>query len=140
LSKQPKRKKQRAVSAQPLSKVIFTFAATCMLKEALRLVDEAFSRYTKPLPNLELGLETLGSLKTKLDTILQGEDWDKETPFDYNELHILCAAIHMYLVDLSMAGNQQLMPTCLQLCKQFSAVIEAIPPKQLKAPRDIICF
>ncbi len=136
MSKQSKRKKQRAVSAQPPSKVIFTFAVVGMLKEALSLVEEAFSRHTKPLPNLELGLETLESLKTKLDTMLQGEDWDKETPFDYNELHILYAAIHMYLVDLSMAGNQQLMPTCLQLCKQFSAAIEAIPPKQLKALRE----
>ena len=89
MSKQPKRKKQHAVSAQPLSKVIFTFAAICMLKEALSLVDEAFSRNTKPLSNLELGLETLGSLKTKLDAMLQGENGDKETPFDYNELHIL---------------------------------------------------
>lgn len=136
MSRKSKGKKQRVINAASPSKVIFTFTAIRMLKDALHLVDEAFSRNTKPLPNLELGLETLGSLKTKLDDMLQGEDWSKETPFDYNELHILYGAIHMYLVDLSIAGNQQLMPTCLQLCKQFSAIIEAIPPIQPKAPRE----
>jgi hypothetical protein len=105
-----------------------------ILKDALRLVDEAFARNAQPLPNLELGQQTLGSLKAKLDDMLQCEDWQKETPFDYNELHILYAAIHMYLVDLSLAGDHQLMPTCLQLCKYFSATIEAVPPRQLKTP------
>jgi hypothetical protein len=38
-----------------------------MLKDALSLVDVAFSRSSKPLPDLELGIETLGSLKRKLD-------------------------------------------------------------------------
>ncbi|WP_126629723.1 hypothetical protein [Dictyobacter alpinus] len=94
-----------------------------MLKDALRLVDETFARNTELLPNLELGRETLAHLKTKVDAMLQGEDWNKEMPFDYNELHILSAAIQMYLVELSLSGNAQLMPTCLRLCKQFSAVI-----------------
>ena len=96
-----------------------------MLKDALRLVDEAFTCNTTPLPNSRFGIEVLTSLKQKIDDMLQGEDWDKETPFDYNELHILYAAVHMYLVDLTLNGNQQLMPTCLQLCKQFSRAVEA---------------
>lgn len=136
MSRKNKQKKQCAINTSPPSKVFFTFAAVRMLKDALNLVDEAFSRNTKPLPNLELGIETLESLKTKLDDMLQGEDWGKETPFDYNELYILYAAIHMYLVDLSMIGNQQLMPICLQLCKQFSTIIEAIPLRQSEAPKE----
>ncbi len=136
LSKKSKRKKQRAASVPTPSKIIFTFAAVRMLKDALHLVDEALSHNTQPLPNLEFGIEVLTGLKQKLDDMLQGEDWDKETPFDYNELHILYAAIHMYLADLSLARNEQLMPTCLQLCKQFSLVIETLPSKQLKAPGD----
>lgn len=104
-----------------------------MLKDALLLVDEAFARTTTLLPNLAFGHETLGRLKQKLDDMLQGEDWAKETPFDYNELHILYAAIHMYLVNLTLNGNGQLISTCLHLCKQFSAVIAALPPKELKA-------
>ena len=122
-------KKQRVVNAQPPANIIFTFAATRMLKDALRVVDEAFAHTTQPLPNLEFGKETLQGLQQKIDDMLQSEDWDKETPFDYNEMHILYAAIHMYLVDLSLAGNKQLMPTCLKLCKQFSTVIEGMPLK-----------
>src|SRR5260370_7689090 len=134
LRKKSKRKKQRAASVPTPSKIIFTFAAVRMLKDALHLVDEALSHNTQPLPNLEFGIEVLTGLKQKLDDMLQGEDWDKETPFDYNELHILYAAIHMYLPDLSLARNERLMPTCLQLCNQFSLVIETLPSKQLKAP------
>lgn len=132
MSKHPKRKKQRVANAQPLSTMVFTLATVRMLKDALRLVDEAFTHNTRSVPNLELGIDTLCSLKQKIDDMLQSEDWGKETPFDYNEMHILYAAIHMYLVDLTLAGNQQLMPTCLQLCKQFSLVIATIPPKSLK--------
>lgn len=136
MSKQSRRKKQRVVNVQPPANVLFTFAGARMLKDALRVVDEAFACTTQPLPNLELGSETLESLKRKLDDMVQGEDWDKETPFDYNEMHILYAAIHMYLVDLSLAGNKQMMPTCLQLCKQFSRVVEALPPKTLQSTTD----
>jgi hypothetical protein len=89
LSKKPKRNKQRAATTPQPSKVMFTFAAVRMLKDALRLVDEAFTRNTTPLPNLEFGKETLRGLQQKIDDMLQCEDWNKETPFDYNELHIL---------------------------------------------------
>lgn len=136
MSKKPKRNKQRATTTPQPSKVMFTFAAVRMLKDALRLVDEAFTRNTTPLPNLEFGKETLRGLQQKIDDMLQCEEWDKETPFDYNEMHILYAAVHMYLVDLSLARNEQLMPTCLQLCKQFSRAVEALPPKGLPAPTN----
>jgi hypothetical protein len=136
LSKQSRRKKQRVVNAQSPANIIFTFAGARMLKDALRLVDEAFACNTKPLPNLEFGIEVLTDLKQKIDDMLQGEEWDKETPFDYNELHILYAAIHMYLVDLSLAGTQQLMPTCLKLCQQFSRIVEALPSKTLQSTTD----
>lgn len=136
MSRKSKRKKQRAATTPQPSKILFTFAAVRMLKDALRLVDEAFTRNSHPLPNLEFGREVLSGLQQKIDDILQSEDWEKETPFDYNELHILYAAIHMYLVDLSLARNERLLPTCLQLCKQFSRTIEALPPKGLPAPTN----
>lgn len=131
-----RQRKQRAVNVPQISNIVLTVAATRMLKDALYLVDEAFARNTKPLPHLDFGREILECLKNKIDDILQRENWDQETPFDYNELSLLYAAIHMYLVDLSLVGDQQRMLTCLQLCKQLRRVIEAIPTKELKAPRD----
>lgn len=104
--------------------MILTFAATRMLKDALQLMDVVFSHNIHPLPNIELGLETLVSLKAKIDNLLQSEDWNKKTPFDYNELYILYAAIHIYLVNLSMAGDKQRMATCQQLYKLLRTVIE----------------
>ena len=105
------------------TKITFTFTTAGMLKDALRLADEALSHTTKPLPNIQLGRETLECLKIKLDDMLQCEDWTKETPLDYNELHIMYGALQVYLIDLSRAGNKQLVPVCQQLCKQFSTLI-----------------
>jgi hypothetical protein len=136
LSKQPKRKKQRASTTPQPSKVIFTFAAVRMLKDALRLVDEAFERNTRPMPNLQFGLETLRELQAKIDKMLQSEDWDHETLFDYNELHLLYGAIHMYLVDLTFDNNAELTPACLQICKQITRAVEALPPKYIKPLTD----
>jgi hypothetical protein len=137
LSSKKRRKKQRP-GQQPInpSKLVFTFTDARILKDALDLVEEAFIRNTRPLPNLEFGMEVLAGLKQKIDDMLQGEDWDNETPFDSNEMHLLYAAIHMYLVDVSLARNEQLMPICLQLCKQFSLAIETLPPQQLKPTPD----
>lgn len=134
MSKKSRRKKQRVVNSQPPQKIIFTFVTARMLKDALLLVNEAFLRNTQPLPNLELGLETLAGLKVKLDEMLQGEDWNKETPFDYNEIHILYAAIHMWLVQLTFEKNDTQIELCIILCKQFSRLVEQLDGKQLPAP------
>lgn len=134
LSKKSKRKKQRATSVPTPSTILFTFPAVRMLKDALSLVDEAFGRNTQPLPNLNLGKETLLSLQQKIDDILQGEDWDKEVPFDYNETRMLYAAVRMYLAHPLLAHNQQLTLTCRQLSRQFKAIIDAMAVRQLKAP------
>ena len=98
-----------------------------MVRDALSIVEEVFSHNQQPMPNLELGRTTLESLKTKLDDMLRLKDWDKETPFDYNEVQLIYAALHMYLADLALTGNEQRIPVCMQLCKQFSAIIESIP-------------
>lgn len=128
--------KRRVVNVPHVAHILLTLAAARLLKDALGVMEEAFARNSKPLPNLDLGSAVLKSLKSKLDDMLQREDWSKETLFDYNELSILYAAIHMYLVELSMTGNQQLMPTCLQLCKQFSQIMQALPKKQSKHATD----
>ncbi len=102
-----------------------------MLREALHLVDEAFIRNTQPLPNLELAFETTLNLKTKLMNMIEQEDWEKETPFDYNEIHILYASIHMYLVQLTFIKDDKQLPSCLRLCKQFSLLVEQADMKQI---------
>lgn len=123
---------------QPLvpSKLLCTLPAIRMLKDALHLVDAAFMRTTKPLPNLELGRQVLTGLQQKLDDMLQREDWTTETPFDANELHMLYAAIHMYLVELSATGDQQRLAMCLQLCGQLGGIMDTMPPKRLPAPKE----
>jgi hypothetical protein len=131
LSKKSRRSKQRALNAQPPSKIIFTFPAVRMLKDALRLAEESCARSTPPLPNLELAAETIEALQLKLDAMLQREEWDRETPLDYNELRMLYAAIHMWLVHVTFEKKHTDIDVCLVLCKQFSRIIEQIDGKQL---------
>ena len=126
MSKKSKRRKQRAVHAHPPQKVIFTFSAVRMLKDALYLMKESFVRNTEPLPNLKLAEKTLEGLQIKLDEMLQGEEWEKETPFDYNEVRFLCAAIHMYLAKLHVYHQSTQMPDCITLCTYFSKLVERI--------------
>jgi hypothetical protein len=103
-----------------------------MVKDALRLMEQGFFRNTNPLPNRELAYDTLRGLHRKLDDMLQHEEWERETPLDYNEIHILSAAIHIYLAYLSMESKNALIPSCLLLCKQFSLIIEQVDGKQIE--------
>jgi hypothetical protein len=127
LSKHHRRKKQQLASPEPPTKIIFTFATIRMLKDALRLVETDFVRNAPPLPNLELAHETIAGLQNKLNEMLQYEEWDKETPLDYNEIHVLYAAIHMWLVRLTLERNRVDIDSCLALCKQFSRIVGRTP-------------
>ena len=124
MSKKHKRKKRPAKLQQIPTQILLTLPVVRMLKDALRLVEVSLLRNVKPLPNPELAAETLEGLKVKLDDMLQREEWDRETPLDYNELYILYAAIHMYLVDLSISKDSSMVTPCLLLCKELSRLVE----------------
>jgi hypothetical protein len=100
-----------------------------MLKDALHLMEEGFSRNTEPLPNLDLAHDTLEGLQRKLDDMLQHKGLNREIPLDYNEIYILYAAIHMYLAYLKMKREYSLIATCVILCKQFSLLVEQVDRK-----------
>lgn len=127
MSQKHRRKKQRIGSVEPPSKIVFTLPAVRMLKDALRLVEEALLRNTKPLPNRALAAETLEGLQKKLDDMLQWEEWDRKTPLDYNEIHMLCAAVHMYLIDITTSQDKTKLAECIALCQEFGHIM-AEPP------------
>ncbi len=107
-----------------------------MLKDALRTFETALLQNTKPLPNLGLAAETVGVLKIKLGEMLQGEDWERETPFDYNEVHILHTAVRMHLVDLEFSPQKNMLSAYILLCKQFSRMIKCAEAKHIEIPKD----
>jgi hypothetical protein len=55
---------------------------------------------------------------------------DKEALLDCNEIHILYAAIHMYLLYLRMNREDSLISSCLIVCKQFSLLVEQLDGKK----------
>ena len=57
---------------------------------------------------------------------IQMEEWEKETPFDYNEIHILYSSVHMYLIELKFTHQHRFIPPCIALCKQLSLIVEHV--------------
>jgi hypothetical protein len=59
--------------------------------------------------------------------MLEGEDWEKITPFDRNELWILYASLAMYVAEIQITKNPDTakLGICLQLCNHFNTTLEA---------------
>lgn len=105
-----------------------------LLKDAVCALEGMLSQNADTLPNVPFASEVAAGLKTKLDEMLQLEDWQRETPFDYNEIHILYAAVHSYLVKLKFSQKEDVILLCIELCQQFSLIVESAHMKQ-HAPR-----
>ncbi len=134
-----KKKKRIRYTLHKPPRVFFTLSAVRLLKDALYLFEEGILRTTDHLPNISFAEEVIDRLKIKLDDMMQREEWERETPFDYNEIHILYASTHMYLVSLKFSGKENLRPACITLCKQFGRMVEYAEVKYIEAqdaPRD----
>jgi hypothetical protein len=125
-----KRKRRHRKSTQQPSQVFFTVSAVHLLKEALCTLEEALLRTTKPSLHIPFAKELVEQLKIKLDNMLQMENWEKEIPFDYNEIHILYAAVHMHLIELKISDQESALPMCILLYKQLGRMVEEAEGKQ----------
>jgi hypothetical protein len=121
---QKQRRQQQAVP-----KIFFSLPTVRLLKDALRLFETVLWSEPEKLPNSPFAKQVVAELKSKLDDILQREEWEKKTPLDYNELCILSAAVHMYLIDLQLSHRDTLIKPCITLCKQFSLLVKQIDVK-----------
>jgi hypothetical protein len=127
-----KRKRHARTSSPPPLQFHLTLSGARLLKDALSAFTEVLLRTKEPHPPHPITTEVLDRAKTKLDDMLQREEWGKETPFDYNEVHIFYAAVHVYLVDLIVSDQKMLLPKCVLLCKQFSQMIKAVKGMELQ--------
>ena len=59
-----------------------------LLKDAVCVLEGMLSQHSDILPNTPFARAVASGLKTKLYDMLQLEDWQRETPFDYNEIRI----------------------------------------------------
>ena len=118
------RRKLHEQQPQPNSKIFFTLPAVRLLKDALCLFERVLFCEPEKLPNIPFAKQVVSELKTKLDDLLQREEWEKETPLDYNEVCVLYAAVHMYLINLQFSHREEFILPCIALCKQFTAIVE----------------
>lgn len=125
-----KRRQRQSKQPQASSKIYFTLPMVRLLKDAVCVLEGMLSQNAAPLPNIPFAREVTTGLKTKLDDMLQLEDWHRETPFDYNEVHILYAAVHIYLVKLKFSQKEDVLLLCIELCRQFSLIAESAHVKQ----------
>jgi hypothetical protein len=118
-------KKKRRCNAQPQTgpHIVFSLPTVRLLKDALCLFESILMVKPESLPNIPFAKQVVFELKTKLDEMLQREEWEKETPLDYNEIWILYASVHLYLVDLQFAHQDTLIKPCIALCKQFALIV-----------------
>ena len=123
MSRRNKKRRRRQLAFDP-SDVYFTLPTLRMIKNSLTFMEQSVPLTTKSLPNLDFAVETLEVLKMKLEDMLQREEWNKKTPLDYNEIQIINASVHMYLVKLTFHKNHVLMNQCLTLCNQFTRLVE----------------
>ncbi len=110
------------------NKLLFTIPQVRIMKDSLRYFEIMVNAHEhKPLPNIALAELTFTTLKQKLIDMLEREEWEKEQPFDYNEIWILYCCVAMYVVDLQLHKelDQAAIPVCLSLCNQFRATIES---------------
>lgn len=125
-----KRRDHQPVQPQPTPKILFTLPTARLLKDAVDVFETMLSQHHDSLPNVPFAREVTAGIKTKLDEMLQLEDWNRETPFDYNEVHILYAAVHLYLVKLKLSRKEELLLPCIALCRQFSLMVESAKIEQ----------
>jgi hypothetical protein len=129
------KKKRRKPQPPPASCAFFSLASIRLLKEAVTFLEEGLLQSPDDMPNVLFAKDLILKLKRKLGDMLEMEDWEKRTPLDYNEVHILSAALHAYLVLLKVSKQHHILPRCILLCNQFRLLMQdpalkAVPGKQ----------
>jgi hypothetical protein len=130
-----KRSKRRGQPQQP-AQVFFTLPTIRLINDALCAFEKVLLQKPGDLPNIPFAKEVVFQLKNKLEDMLQMEDWDKRTPFDYNEIHVLYAAVHMYLIELKFTHQDALLAPCIALCQHFSRMVEYAGVKPIDSKKD----
>ena len=121
--------KVRYKQVQIQKRIFFSLPAVRLLLDALLYLEDVLIVSTNPNPNKPLAHETIIYLKTKLMDMLELEDWQVTVSFDYNEKHILNAALYMYLIYLGQSGDTEKIRRCMLLCQQFSKIVAELQEK-----------
>jgi len=125
-----KRRRPPPQDPQPVSKLFLTLPTVRLLQEALRTFERTLLQKPDDLPNVAFAKVVVWGLKTKVEDMLQREDWEQETPLDANEMQILSTGMQMYLLELMVSGQEERLLPCFALCQQFHQLVEHIDIKQ----------
>lgn len=126
MSKRNRRKRQHGQPPVPRPELWLGLSAVKLLKDALVFFEHFLAHEHPALPNLPFAREVTAGLRTKLEEMLQREEWEKETPFDYNEIHLLHTSACMYLIELKSSHRQDLIPACITLCEQLLLAVQEV--------------
>jgi hypothetical protein len=117
-------KKKKRKEPQPTSHMLFTLASLRLVKDALSFLETTCMSRSETLPKRVLAKEVVMELHNKLDTMLCQDDGETEVVLDYNEVHILNAALSIYLIELQLSKKHELLAPCAVLCEQFILLTE----------------
>ena len=126
MSRRNRKKRHHAPQPEPESKILFSLQTVRLLKDALGFFETFLRCEPDKTPNLPFAKEVVARLKVKLSDMLEREEWNEETPLDYNEIHLLHTSCAMYLIELGVTHRYALIPPCIRLCKQLARVVEHV--------------
>lgn len=126
MSRRNREKRHHAPQPESNSKLFLGLGAVKLLKDALAFFERFLDCQPDTLSNVPFAREVTAELRIKLEDMLQREEWEKDTPFDYNEIHLLHTSLQMYLIELQFTYQRHLIPPCTVLCRQFGVIAKHV--------------
>ena len=124
---------------QQFTHLHFPLPVIRVLKIALNAFEDALLKMEEPDPRETVMRGLIARMRGKLNDLLQWEDWDRGMRFDFYEVRVFHAAVHLYLTDLIFARRVDTLAECILLCKRFAQIVQECKQVDVKlAPKDEI--
>ena len=102
--------------------LLFTLHELVVLKKALTIFEKRMLLTTKPLPNLQLALETVKQVQTKITAMMRFASYDDEEQckFDANEVLLMETAVRLFTIWLHITSPSLERAALLIHCQMLS--------------------
>lgn len=128
-----RKQRQKAAQRRTLPHIFFTYEQVMLLQQALEPVESYLAKpHIQPI-NMELAIQTLANVRTKLHRMLHEQCWNTDVPMDANEILTLQAALLAFSYRLQIlppsSERDRSMQHCISLLGQINLVAATIPHK-----------
>jgi hypothetical protein len=108
--------------------LLFTLDTLRLIQQAIILFETACAQAKESSSNVQFAKETVAQIQRKVAAMIQSEEWERETPFDGNEVLIIHASLQMLAVHLLFSepspARELLLKQCMQVSNQFAPLAQ----------------